>query len=63
MTKLKPCPFCGETNIGCKDAGLFTDVWFVQCQSCYATFPHFDSKEEAVTAWNMRAGEISGDNG
>ena len=54
MSKLKPCPFCGSTNISCADAGLFTDVWFVQCDECYATFPHFDSEQEAINAWNCR---------
>jgi Lar family restriction alleviation protein len=54
MSELKPCPFCGSADIDCADAGYKTDVWFVQCNNCYATFPHFDSKEEAATAWNTR---------
>ena len=54
ITILKPCPFCGSKNIWVNEAGKDTDMWFVQCDDCYATFPHFDSKEEAVTAWNKR---------
>ena len=54
MAELKPCPFCGSTDIDCADAGYKTDVWVVQCNNCCATYPHFDSKEEAITAWNTR---------
>lgn len=53
--ELKSCPFCGGTNIDCADAGYKTDVWFVQCDDCGATFPHFDSEQEAKEAWNKRA--------
>ena len=54
ITILKPCPFCGSTNISVVEAGIRTDIWFVQCEDCTATFPHFDSKAEAVMAWNRR---------
>ena len=54
MAELKPCPFCESTNISCADAGHKTDIWFVQCENCGATFPHFDSETEAVEAWNRR---------
>ena len=59
--ELKPCPFCGGTNIYCEDAGHKTDVWFVQCDDCGATFPHFDSKAEAIKAWNTRTKERGGE--
>ena len=52
--EIKPCPFCGSKDIYCDDAGRGTDMWFVQCNDCDATFPHFDSKEQAVRAWNRR---------
>lgn len=55
--ELKPCPFCGSTDIWNLEAGRNTDMWFVQCQDCCATFPHFDSEEEAAEAWNRRVGE------
>ena len=54
MSKLKPCPFCGSESISCRDAGYHTDVWFIQCEECWATFPHFDSEQEAVETWNRR---------
>ena len=51
--ELKPCPFCeGKAEI----TSYHNAVIFVQCTDCYATFPHFDSKEEAIEAWNRRAG-------
>lgn len=54
MEKLKPCPFCGGKNIHCADAGHKTNMWFIQCEDCGATFPHFDSEKEANEAWNRR---------
>lgn len=60
MAELKACPFCGSENIDCSDAGNKTDVWFVQCENCCATFPHFESKEEAITAWNTRTPQKEG---
>lgn len=54
MTKLKPCPFCGSEDIDCQNYCRGGNVWFVQCRECGATFPDFDSKEEAVGVWNKR---------
>ena len=50
---LKPCPFCGGEDVIITEYDAV--VVFVQCDNCCATFPHFDSKEEAITAWNRRA--------
>jgi Lar family restriction alleviation protein len=54
MAELLPCPFCEGTDIDCADSGHKTYVWFVQCNNCCATFPHFDSEEEEIKAWNTR---------
>lgn len=52
---LKPCPFCGSEDVHCDDVSRGCDMWFVQCYECFATFPHFDSKYEAIEAWNRRS--------
>ena len=54
MAELLPCPFCGSKNVCCGDAGC-NNFWYVQCDDCFATFPHFDTKQEALDAWNTRA--------
>ena len=45
--ELKPCPFCGSTDI--------IGDYRKQCSNCYSTSTHEDSKENAITAWNRRA--------
>jgi len=51
--ELKPCPFCGSTNLGF--LSLF--AWEVQCNLCLAEGPKADTREEAIAAWNRRANE------
>ena len=72
MDKLKPCPFCGSTNVyetyteeypGVKNPEIF-------CNSCKAIFSIEDDspyikcdedykyrKEKTIEAWNRRDGE------
>ena len=53
MTELKPCPFCGGTNI----AVAKEDEWEVMCMDCYANvgacFSYY-TEAEAIEAWNKR---------
>lgn len=65
-TKLKPCPFCGERSILCKDRyGKF----LIKCTSCQFYYgieledneelidgwrATFNAMEEAIEAWNRR---------
>lgn len=48
---LRECPFCGGNAELSVHRGA---VVFVQCQQCDATFPMFDSEQEAIDAWNRR---------
>lgn len=53
MTKeLKPCPWCKKrTYVVSYD----TYVWFVECENdCKASLDSYDTKEEAIEAWNKR---------
>lgn len=60
--KPKPCPFCG----GRPDVvAINKEKWVVSCHSdTCAVNPEtdaFDTAEEAVSAWNHRAGELTCD--
>ena len=53
--ELKPCPFCGSESIAVELHGEY----YVRCANCECQVavvtPLFDSKNEAITAWNRRA--------
>lgn len=53
-TKLKPCPFCGGTNIEVYKE----DEWEAMCMDCYANVGaccSYYTEAEAIEAWNRRA--------
>ena len=50
MISLKPCPFCGSTAVSVRGATAI----YVVCLDCMAGTGCFDSKKEAVEAWNNR---------
>lgn len=59
MNKLKPCPFCGETE-NLEISHYRSDgVWwhYVECAECIMTGPVGKLKRDAIEAWNKRAGE------
>lgn len=53
MMKLKPCPFCGCTDVNVVDGGNFS---FIECSGCLGAFYQREacSVEDNVEAWNKR---------
>ena len=66
MRQLKPCPFCGGKAYIWEDTGrihrpYWTGKYSVVCYECDVLFGYdvdyggcFDSKEDALNAWNRR---------
>lgn len=52
--KLKPCPFCGSTDIFVYHS--YVD-YSVRCRNCLVRRGEFETEEEAIAAWNKRAGD------
>ena len=50
-SKLKPCPFCGEEDLGIERKGLF----YVTCYKCDCEGPATKDKQQAIDAWNKRS--------
>lgn len=62
VEELKPCPFCGETNLRVTfshEAGRW-DIWQVECEACCVSkdgalgFVGDDARKSAIAAWNTR---------
>lgn len=62
---LKPCPFCGSTNIkvhSYSDAVINGEPdAFAQCHDCSTTGPNGKTESEAADAWNTRAARAQGE--
>ena len=54
VEELKPCPFCGDTDIEIIEPSECYDEFEVQCQECGARSEWENSKEKAVANWNRR---------
>lgn len=63
MTDLKPCPFCGETNVKVfGPVGWYRDFGISHsCRVFFGGSGDFTisgkTEKEAIAAWNTRAGE------
>lgn len=59
MSDLKPCPFCGS-EVSVKEHcfhGL-NNTYGVECTHCRVqTWQFYDTREDAIKAWNTRKGE------
>lgn len=53
--ELKPCPFCGDTNI--EIASENGDFWYAFCNRCLCEGPNVLSIKDAIYEWNDRAGD------
>ena len=49
--KLKPCPFCGGKA---ETYPYYFNEWYIGCGECSCDLGVFDTKEEAIEAWNKR---------
>ena len=65
MMELKPCPFCGgkaevvpHKFFSEKLKSWKVESYGVECKNCHTSgYQFWDCEEDAVNAWNMRAGE------
>lgn len=56
MEELKPCPFCESHAVeACEDTDYPGCAWSVNCAICDGNVKAFESKDDAVGAWNRRA--------
>ena len=56
MMKLKPCPFCGDTNIEVEsEDGRY---WYAFCDRCLCEGPNVLSKKAAIEQWNGRISDV-----
>ena len=52
--ELKPCPFCGSTDILFYEANR---TYQASCRDCEARAQYAYSRKEAVSNWNRRASD------
>ena len=57
---LLPCPFCGGGNIAYVTNG---DREWTTCDDCLSEGPDAATQDEAIAAWNRRAGQSHADAG
>lgn len=54
--RIKPCPFCGGTDIHITEHPCGDGYWFIQCwnDECCAMLDDLDTPNDCVTLWNTR---------
>lgn len=57
MSNLKPCPFCGSSDISVLRYGPWSN-YYAQCNNCYIAAPDPSltnlTEKEAINFWNKR---------
>lgn len=56
MTDLKPCPFCGSSDIGAYENYSMCAIEVV-CQECGAIIRSYGNLDNAIKRWNTRVNE------
>lgn len=56
MLELKSCPHCNGNGRIVSVSGFKSDRYRAVCEQCGASTRECETKQEAVSAWNMRAG-------
>lgn len=51
--QIKPCPFCGGTDLYI-DGGAFLQDFEVRCMKCGGRVCYFNTRVDALAAWNRR---------
>ena len=61
MDELKPCPFCGGTDILMRDVrGMFgkssnvRTYHYMQCRNCFSQTGYYKTKSKTIKTWNTR---------
>ena len=55
--KLNPCPFCGGKAKLENQAVYRLPMYWASCRKCYFTQEPYPHPQDAIAAWNRRAGE------
>ena len=56
MLELKSCPHCNGNGRIVSVSGFKSDRYRAVCEECGASTRECETEQEAVSAWNMRAG-------
>lgn len=57
MENIKPCPFCGPSDVSVVRTGGKSGIWqfyAVECPECGGSGPSRGDEESAVSGWNFR---------
>lgn len=52
--ELKPCPFCGGTDLSIETFELDNTIQYVLCGDCQCEGPAGNGNQEAAELWNWR---------
>jgi len=59
MTDLKPCPFCGSSDVSMREITNYCNYAFkgIFCNGCQTFHVAWKSDENRIESWNRRVGE------